>query len=82
VKSLDRILADIDSPVDLVKFDIEGNEYDVFSHSQLVHGVSYIIGEIKASQESLKHFLSLFPHHKSFVNHLTSKMHIIFLKRE
>jgi hypothetical protein len=31
VKSLDRILADIGSPVDLVKFDIEGIEHKVFS---------------------------------------------------
>jgi len=78
VRSLDDILSDIGG-VDLVKFDIEGMEYEVFSHSRLVHEVHYLVGEMKASEEGLKRFLALFPQHEAQVKNVTPKLKLIYL---
>jgi FkbM family methyltransferase len=81
VKSLDRILADIGSPVDLVKFDIEGIEHKVFSVSALVHQVDWIVGEMKAGLPEIIQFTTLFPYHEAQVHQQTPKVVYIFLKR-
>ena len=80
VRSLDDILNDIGG-ADLVKFDIEGMEYEVFSHSSLVHEVHYLVGEMKASEEELKRFLALFPHHEAQVRSGTAKMQVVYLRK-
>jgi FkbM family methyltransferase len=81
VKSLDRILADIDSPVDLVKFDIEGIEYEVFSASKRVQEVPWIVGELKGGMGQIKRFVHLFPHHCAEVVWVTLKMAVVYLWR-
>jgi hypothetical protein len=81
MKSLDRILVDIDSPVDLVKFDIEGIEYEVFSASKRVQEVSWIVGELKGEMGQIKRFVYLFPHHCAEVVWIARKMAVVYLRR-
>lgn len=81
VRSLDDILTDI-GEADLIKFDIEGAEEEVFAHSRLVHDVKFIVGEIKANEEGIKRFLLLFPFHKAKVKSITSKMHFVYLEKQ
>ncbi len=81
MKSLDRILADIGSPVDLVKFDIEGIEHKVFSVSALVNQVDWIVGEMKARLPEIIQFTTLLPYHEAQVHQQTPKVVYIFLKR-
>lgn len=66
VRSLDDILKSIRG-VDMIKFDIEGVEREVFAYSKLVHGVKHIVGEIKASPEQARDFLRLSPLHKGYL---------------
>ncbi len=80
VRSLDDILENAGG-TDLIKFDIEGMEYEVFSHSRLVHEVHYLTGEMKTSKEELKQFLALFPHHEAQVRDVTAKMKVVYLRR-
>ena len=80
VRSLDDILTDI-GRVDLIKFDIEGAEKEVFASSQLVHEIPYLVGEIKASDRELQEFLILFPYHKVEIINIASKMHFIHLQK-
>jgi FkbM family methyltransferase len=81
VKSLDRILVDIDSPVDLVKFDIEGIEYEVFSASKRVQEVPWIVGELKGGMGQIKRFVHLFPHHCAEMVWIARKMAVVYLRR-
>lgn len=80
VRSLDDILEGTDG-ADLIKFDIEGVEREVFAASRRIHEVPYLVGEIKATREELSKFLTLFPHHSAAVRDITSKMHFIYLQR-
>lgn len=80
VKPLDEILTQIGHPVDLIKFDIEGVEYEVFSASHLVHKVPWIVGEIKGSQQEIRRFIDLFPHHDVAIRRYAPKMAFIYLK--
>lgn len=82
VKPLDEILAEVGRPVDLVKFDIEGVEYEVFAASRLVHQVRWIVGELKARPPEVERFLTLFPSHNARLHWQTPKMAYIYLKRK
>ena len=81
VRSLDHILSQI-GDVDLVKFDIEGSEYEVFSHSRNIHRVKLVVGEMKALPKELTRFLELFLSHEFQYRSVTSKMHLIALRRK
>lgn len=79
VRSLDDILGDIGG-ADLIKFDIEGSEYDVFSAAQYVRHVRVVVGEIKGQKADLSRFCALFPEHQALVLSLTSKLHYVYLR--
>jgi FkbM family methyltransferase len=81
VRSLDDILTEI-GDVDLIKFDIEGMEQEVFAASRRVHRVPHIVGEMKGSEDDLHRFLELFPHHQSRCRSLTTKIHLVYLHRK
>lgn len=80
VRSLDDILESIGG-ANLIKFDIEGIEREVFAASQRVHEVFYLVGEVKANREELEALLKLFPYHKAVVKSISRKMHLIYLRR-
>lgn len=82
VSTLDRILANIGSPVDLVKFDIEGVEYEVFSASRWVQEVPWIVGEMKGGTGQVERFVRLFPHHCAEVVWVARKMAVVYLWRK
>ena len=82
VKPLDEILAEVGQLVDLVKFDIEGVEYEVFAASRLVHQIRWIVGELKADPIEIWRFLAVFPHHDAQVHWQTPKMAYVYLKRK
>ena len=67
LKLLDDCLSETKLPVDVVKFDIEGAEFDVFSQSRRVHDVRFIVGELKGTAEDIGRFLALFPRHQASV---------------
>jgi len=81
VKPLDDILNEIRQPVDLVKFDIEGMEYEVFSASALVHQVRWIVGEMKAGPSEIEQFITLFPHYESQIHWQAPKIAYVYLKQ-
>lgn len=81
VKLLDDVLTEIGRPVDLIKFDIEGVEHDVFRASRLIHRVSWIVGEIKGNETYVQSFVSLFPRHYAEVRWRTPKMALVYLRR-
>ncbi len=68
LKILDDCLSETKLPVDVVKFDIEGSEFDVFSRSKLVHDVRFVVGELKGTVEDISHFLAIFPRHQASVH--------------
>ena len=82
VKPLDEILAEIGQPVDLVKFDIESVEYEVFAASRLVHQVEWIVGELKGSSPEVERLIALFPEHFIEVLRNPPNVAYVFLKRE
>lgn len=82
VSTLDSILANLGLPVDLLKFDIEGIEYEVFSSSRRVQEVPWIVGELKGETGQIKRFVRLFPHHCARLIWLTQKMALVYLWRE
>ena len=79
VKSLDAILDEIGTRVDLIKFDIEGVEEEVFSHSQRVHEVKHIVGEMKAPLSEVEKLSSLFPRHDAKIRRAARNMYMIHL---
>jgi FkbM family methyltransferase len=79
VKPLDSILEDAGSRVDLIKFDIEGVENEVFSHSRRVHEVKHIVGEMKASLSEVEKLRSLFPGHDAKIRQAAKNMYLIHL---
>lgn len=81
VKPLDEVFGEVGRPVDLLKFDIEGVEYEVFAGSRLVHQVRWIVGELKGRAPEIERFIALFPHHEVQVRWQTSKMAYLYLKR-
>ncbi len=82
VKPLDEILAEVGRPADLVKFDIEGVEYEVFSASRSVHHVRWIVGEMKAMPPEIERFIALFPHHDAQVRWQTPKIAYVYLRQK
>ena len=80
VRTLDEILQEL-GQVDLVKFDIEGIENEVFRVSRLIQQVPFIVGEIKTDKQGLKQLLALFLRHEAHVQSITSKMHLVYLRR-
>jgi FkbM family methyltransferase len=81
VKPLDFILREIGDVVDLLKFDIEGIEYAVFSRSSLVQQVRFLVGEIKASSTEIDEFVKLFPDHHVAIQRISKSMHFIHLRQ-
>ena len=79
VKPLDAIIEEVGGAVDLIKFDIEDLEYQVFSQSQLVHHVNRLVGEIKAPLTEIDRFLSLFPSHTPETRQAAKHMYYIYL---
>lgn len=65
-QTLDELLARIGTPVDLVKFDIEGAEWNVFSASKRARDVRHLIGELHfdLGRFSEPDFRALFPAHE------------------
>jgi FkbM family methyltransferase len=82
VLSLDEIIKRTDSSVDLIKFDIEGVEYEVFSCSELVHGLRHIVGEMKASRPEIERFINLFPGHITQCHQAAKNMSMIYLNKK
>ena len=82
VKSLDSILDEVGTQVDLIKFDIEGAEDEVFSHSRRVHDVKYIVGEMKAPLPKVEKLLSLFPGHDAKIREAAKYIHIVYLQHK
>jgi len=80
VRSLDDILTDVGG-ADLLKFDIEGAEYEVFSAARHVCEVRAIVGEIKGPEAELTRLFALFPEHEAFVTSVTPKMHYVYLRK-
>jgi FkbM family methyltransferase len=81
VKPLDTIICGIDHTVDLIKFDIEGVEYQAFFRSNLVHHVRYLVGEMKASPSEIDRFVKLFPYHHASIQRVDKNMHFMHLCR-
>jgi FkbM family methyltransferase len=82
VRSLDQVLTEIGG-VDIIKFDIEGAEYEVFLRSRLVHDVRHIVGEMKTDPEDLKRFLALFSGREVQVRSTSDcRMHLVYLGRK
>jgi len=82
VKPLDEVLGEVGRPVDLLKFDIEGVEYEVFAGSRLVHQVRWIVGELKGRAPEIERFIALFPYHEVQVRWQTLKMAYVYFKRK
>lgn len=81
--SLDSLLDFLKLPiVDLVKFDIEGAEWDVFSTADLKR-INNLIGEYHGDLTGRKvnEFIALFPGFQSSIRKLSSNRSIIFLYR-
>jgi FkbM family methyltransferase len=81
VKPLDGVIAEIGADVDLIKFDIEGVECEVFSHSQLVCRVQRIVGEMKAPFTEIEDFVKLFPNHIVEILQAAKNMYLIYLHK-
>lgn len=81
VKPLDTILREAGDTVDLIKFDIEGIEYPVFSRSGLVQQVRFLVGEIKAPSTELDRFVKLFPSHHVSTQRFSKNMYFIHLRQ-
>jgi FkbM family methyltransferase len=79
VKPLDSILEDVGMQVDLIKFDIEGAEDEVFSHSRRVHEVKHIVGEMKAALPEVEKLRSRFPGHDAKIRQAAKHMYMIDL---
>lgn len=82
VKPLDAIIEEVGTAVDLIKFDIEELEYDIFSQSRLVHQVNRLVGEIKAPSTEIDRFLSLFPSHTPEIRQEAKHMYFIYLSHK
>ena len=78
VKPLDAIIEEVGTAVDLIKFDIEELEHDIFSQSRLVHQVNRLVGEIKAPSTEIDRFLSLFPSHIPEIRQEAKHMYLIY----
>ncbi len=81
VKTLDDII-DEAGGADLIKFDIEGLEYEVFSRSLKAQNVHQIVGEVHGKSSHVKDFLDLFPNHVKHVKRFSSDMYIVYLHRQ
>lgn len=62
VKALDDVIKML-GKVDLIKFDIEGAELEVFSGSSQVKGVSHLVGEVHGKAVDIRKFTALFPNY-------------------
>jgi FkbM family methyltransferase len=82
IKSLDAVIEEVGTNIDLIKFDIEGVEYEVFSCSQLVHDTNYLVGEIKGSHAEIDRFVGLFPSHYAEVTQAAKHMYYIYLRHK
>lgn len=64
--------------IDLIKFDIEGAEWEVFRASHLVHNVQFIIGELKADEYRVMWFRNLLPFHEALFRRGAQKVWYIY----
>jgi FkbM family methyltransferase len=81
--SLDRVMAEAGiEHIDILKFDIEGAEYDVFRHFAGLDHVQYLIGEVhpRLFGRSIEDFLDLFPGFEVIMSHIGSKHLTVALK--
>ena len=81
VKALDDVI-DALGRVDLVKFDIEGLEYEVFSKSSKVQDVNHLVGEVHGKAVDVNRFLDLFPGHCKHVRIYSDCMYIVYLHKK
>jgi FkbM family methyltransferase len=81
VKPLDAVIHEAGKVVDLIKFDIEGVEHQVFSRANLVHQVRFLVGEMKALPSEIDQFVSLFPQHQVSIQRIGKRMHFMHLHR-
>jgi FkbM family methyltransferase len=80
IKALDDVIGALGS-VDLIKFDIEGLEYQVFSNSSTVQYVNHLVGEVHGHAVDVNQFLSLFPNHCKHIKSYSNEMNIVYLHR-
>ena len=80
VKALDDVI-DALGRVDLIKFDIEGMEYEVFSRSSKVQDVNHLVGKVHGKEVDVNKFLDLFPGHCKHVKIYSDHMYIIYLHK-
>jgi FkbM family methyltransferase len=80
IKALDDVIGALGS-VDLIKFDIEGLEYQVFSNSSTVQYVNHLVGEVHGHAVDVNQFLSLFPNHRKHIKSYSNEMNIVYLHR-
>jgi len=66
--------------VDLIKFDIEGAEWEVFGASCFVHGVRFIVGEMKGNASECMKFIQLFKKHTGYCYALARGIYYVFLR--
>jgi len=82
VKPLDALIHEAGEAVDLIKFDIEGVEHQVFSRSNFVHQVRFLVGEMKALPSEIDQFVTLFPQHQVSIQRIGKRMHFMQLRRD
>ena len=79
VSSLDSILSSIQHCAG-IKFDIEGEEYNIFRASRKAQEVPLLIGELKGTEAEVREqFVPLFPNHTATLVEVTSSITTITL---
>ncbi|MBI2482798.1 FkbM family methyltransferase [Candidatus Uhrbacteria bacterium] len=80
--TLDHVMQHLQiDTIDLMKFDIEGAEFDIFEHFTGLHRVRFLIGEVhpRIFQKSLAAFLDLFRTHALTYQRESYSEHIVAL---
>lgn len=72
-KSLDQAIADLGTPVDMIKMDIEGAEFLVVKNSKNIGDVNVIVGEIHPEEAGDSKFFNLLSKHRVFGDPKSSK---------
>lgn len=83
-KTLDTVLEELEiEHVDLLKFDIEGGEWELFSNTKQLHAIGYNVGEVHLDLLSVgeREFLDLFNEYQVAVQRLSPERFIMHAKR-
>lgn len=81
--ALDSVIEAAGGSVDLLKFDIEGAEQDVFAHAQRTDRIAHLIGEVHFDLMTIgeKEFISLFPAHDVRLHPLRHQRFVADIRR-